>query len=307
MKKNKIYLILQGRIGNQMFQYALARKIQKNNPGIKEIIIDDSRVIELGWENSLIHYNLPNVKYVHKDIIGIKSIFSIQFWNRVLYKIKTKNKGFWEKYNIEKILNKKMGKKGMFICENGYMDTHLNINKPIYLEGFFQSEKYFCDIKSDICELYNGEQFKALEEYPDIQEIRKRNSVCISVKIEHNIGSSLYDVCTVEYWKNAIKYITEHVDDPLFFICSDNVDYVLENLIDATKYDYVVQDKRMPVHVSLAAMAECKHFIIGNTTFGWWAQYLSTFKNKIVVAPSKWMAVDMPIDIYQDYWHLIEV
>ncbi len=307
MKKNKIYLILQGRIGNQMFQYALARRIQKNNPNIKEIIIDDSRILELGWDNSLLYYNLPNVTYVHKDIIGLKSIFTVQFWNRVLYKIKTKNKGFWEKYNIEKILNKKMGKKGMFICENGYMDMHLNINKPIYLEGFFQSEKYFDDIKSDICEIYNGEQFRALEEYPDIQEIRKRNSVCISVKIEHNIGSSLYDVCTVEYWKNAIKYITEHVDNPLFFICSDNVDYVLENLIDATKYDYVVQDKRMPVHVSLAAMAECKHFIIGNTTFGWWAQYLSKFKDKIVVAPSKWMAVDMPINIYQDNWHLIEV
>ena len=54
-------------------------------------------------------------------------------------------------------------------------------------------------------------------------------------------------------------------------------------------------------------MAECKHFIIGNTTFGWWAQYLSEFENKMVIAPSKWMAIDMPIDIYQNNWILIEV
>ena len=83
--------------------------------------------------------------------------------------------------------------------------------------------------------------------------------------------------------------------------------YVLENFIDAEKYDYVIQDSTKPVHISLAAMSECKHFIIGNTTFGWWAQYLSKNPEKIVVAPSKWMAVDMPIDIYQDNWHLIEV
>ena len=83
--------------------------------------------------------------------------------------------------------------------------------------------------------------------------------------------------------------------------------YVLDNLIDTNKYDYVVQDKNSPVFLSLAAMAECKHFIIGNTTFGWWAQYLSEFENKMVIAPSKWMAIDMPIDIYQNNWILIEV
>ena len=86
-----------------------------------------------------------------------------------------------------------------------------------------------------------------------------------------------------------------------------NFSYALENLIDTSRFDYVVQDSSMPVHVSLAAMAECKHFVIGNTTFGWWAQYLSENEDRIVVAPSKWMAIDMPIDIYQDGWKLIEV
>lgn len=117
----------------------------------------------------------------------------------------------------------------------------------------------------------------------------------------------MYDVCTMQYWKEAIKYVTGQVEDPLFFICSDNVPYVLSHLIDANQFDYVEQSREFPVHVSLAAMAECKHFIIGNTTFGWWAQYLSRNPEKIVVAPSRWMAVDMPIDLYQDGWHLVEV
>ena len=155
--------------------------------------------------------------------------------------------------------------------------------------------------------MFDGSQFPIVEQYTGINEIRKRNSVCISVKVEHNVGSSLYSVCDIEYWKQAISYITENVDNPLFFICSDNVEYVINNLIDTSKFQYIVQDKEMPVHISLSVMAECKHFIIGNTTYGWWAQYLSSNKNKIVVAPSRWMAVDMPIDIYQDEWHLIEV
>lgn len=307
MKNNNIYLVLQGRIGNQLFQYALARKLQLQNSNLSKIIIDDSRILSLGWENSLCKYDLPNVEYVHENIIGVKSLLTLQFWCRFFYKIKTKNVSFKKKYDIEKKLNRQFNKYGIFICENGYMDMNLNDNYPIYLEGFFQSEKYFYDIKSDILSLYSANQFSELNSYRGINDIISRNSVCISVKVEHNIGSDLYAVCDEHYWKKAIDYIIKNVDNPLFFICSDNVDYVLENLINKNKYDYIVQDSKRPVHISLAAMTMCKHYIIGNTTFGWWAQYLSKNDNKIVIAPSKWMAVEMPIDIYQDNWHLIEV
>lgn len=165
----------------------------------------------------------------------------------------------------------------------------------------------FDSFLNDLLKLFSGRQFSEFFTYPGLEKIQNRNSVCISVKVEHNVGSSMYDVCSMEYWESAIEYITRTVENPLFFICSDNVEYVLRNLIDATKYDYVVQDKNVPVYVSLAVMSECKHFIIGNTTFGWWAQYMSQNPNKIVVAPSKWMAVDMPIDLYENNWHLIEV
>ena len=161
--------------------------------------------------------------------------------------------------------------------------------------------------RTDLMAILGGTQFPQLESYPGLETLRARNSVCISVKVEHNVGSSMYSVCTEDYWKKAIQYIIDNVEDPLFFICSDNVEYVLENLIDTKQFDYLVQSREMPVHVSLSVMAQCKHFIIGNTTFGWWAQYLSDQPEKIVVAPSKWMAVEMPIDIYQDTWHLIEV
>ena len=66
-----------------------------------------------------------------------------------------------------------------------------------------------------------------------------------------------------EYWKKAIKYIEDHVENPLFFICSDNVDYVIKHLIDTQKYDYICQYSNYPTYISLSVMSECKHFIIG--------------------------------------------
>ena len=177
--------------------------------------------------------------------------------------------------------------------------------KNIIIHGYFQSEKYFKNISADIKNEFSLENNQQLSLYPNIDKIRKRNTVCISIKVEHNVGNEMYDVCTKKYWEDAIKYMIDNVDDPLFFICSDNVEYVKNNLIDCEKYDVVCQAKNYPSPVALAAMAQSKHFIIGNTTFGWWAQYLSKNSNKIVVAPKKWMNCEMPIDIYQDNWVLM--
>ncbi|MBP3803801.1 MAG: alpha-1,2-fucosyltransferase [Oribacterium sp.] len=307
MEKGNIYIPLQGRIGNQLFQYAFARNIQIQNPDLKKIIIDDSDVLRLKWENSLVYYNLPNVEYVHNNIIESEPVFSKVKNIRKAYRFLTKNKDYDKKYKIENRIQPLLNKCGLFICENGYLSNSLGNSNPVYLEGFFQSEKYFEKIKDDIKQLFAPEQFIEIENYPNIEHIINRNTVCISVKVEHNVGSNMYSVCGVEYWKRAIDLIVNKVKDPYFFICSDNVDYVLENLIDPEKYEYTCQSKEFPVHISLSVMAQAKHFIIGNTTFGWWAQYLSKNDDKIVVAPSRWMAIDMPIDIYQEGWHLIEV
>lgn len=247
------------------------------------------------------------VEYIHESILENRFVMSKQYFLRKIYRVLTRKKNYMDKFKMESKLNPFFNKSGLFFCENGYMEPHLNIKKPIYIEGYFQSQKYFNEIKADLLTLFDGSQFPDYDKYPGLYKLRERNSVCISVKVEHNVGSSMYDVCSMKYWEEAIQYVIKNVDNPLFFICSDNVDYVLEHLIDASKYDYVVQDKNKPVYVSLAAMSECKNFIIGNTTFGWWAQYLAKANKKIVVAPSKWMSVDMPIDLYEDSWHLIEV
>lgn len=297
-----IYVILRGRIGNQLFIYAMAKAIQKNK---EKIIIDDEEVLKLNWENSLQYYNLNDVEYVHSH----KALFNYnlrrQFFILKLYHYFSKKFSYWKKYNFEKKHMSYFSNMGIILCENGYIDFKCNNEKRI-IDGYFQSEKYFKH-RSNLIKKELMLDNAYIGNYPGLDDIRKRNSICISIKVEHNVGSALYDVCTKEYWQKSIEYIIKNVNNPLFFICSDNVEYVKQNLIDCKKYDVICQSPDYPVHISLAVMSNCKHFIIGNTTFGWWAQYLSQEKNKIVVAPSKWMRIDMPIDIYQDGWYLIDI
>lgn len=302
----QIYLMLKGRIGNQFFIYSFARDLQKKLGDKTEIIIDDSEVLSMNWDNSLINYDLPNVKYVHnrKVLKSIHWIFKLVLL-RLAQKYTKANDDYNKRYNREKFIKPLLNLFGVLLCENGFIKFNIGYKRKYLLCGYFQSKQYFTSVNEDVCSRFRME--KELGAYPNIDLVKNANTVCVSVKVEHNVGSSLYAVCGKEYWQEAIEYIIKTVPNPLFFICSDDVNYVKENLIDCSKYRVVFQDKMQPVHKTIAAMAQCKHFIIGNTSFGWWAQYLCENPDKIVIAPNQWMLVDMPIDIYESNWHLIDV
>ncbi|MBQ5558480.1 MAG: alpha-1,2-fucosyltransferase [Lachnospiraceae bacterium] len=306
-KKKEIYVLLKGRIGNQLFMYAFAKQLWNEYKGQAKIVIDDSEVLKANWENSLVHYDLPDVEYIHENMFVNSPKYRWRRRLRTLFAYNWLKKDYPGKYAYEKKWAKLLNKCGIIYCENGYLPYRLNTKRDVFIEGYFQSEKYFLPSKQQILNEFSYKQFENIKNYPDIDKIKNRNTVCISVKVEHNVGDELFDICDMEYWKKAIKYICDNVENPLFFIGSDNVPYVLEHLIDTSKYDYVCQSREFPVHESLAVMGLCKHFIIGNTSFGWWAQYLSDYDKKIVVAPSRWMNLNMPVDIYLDDWHLIDV
>lgn len=297
-----IYVLLKGRIGNQLFMYSFARALQKEG---EKIVLDDAEVLKRKWLDSLPEYNLSNVEYVHSHKEMAKYGFGMTgIWLKFYHHF-TRYQDYTKKNDYELANKVKNEKRGLFLLENGYSKFD-RMTKNVLLDGYFQSEKYISNIRDVLLKEFSIQESK-YSDYPGLNLIKSRNTVCISIKVQHNVGNGPYDVCNNGYYEKGIKYITNHIDNPLFFICSDNVDYVKEHLIDTSKYDVVCQSKDYPVSVSLAVMSKCKHFIIGNTTFGWWAQYLCEYPDKIVIAPSRWMNVDMPMDIYQNNWTLIEV
>lgn len=302
-----IYLKLRGRIGNQLFMYAAARRIQLETGEKQLIVVDNSQNILVGWENALEWYDLPRIEY-HNDNKIYRSI--ILFPQRViirLCRLFERKMNHRERKEFQSRIQALLNRFGVFLVDDGYIAYPSKYRKNTVVEGYFQSERFFYNIKDEIIRTFSLMGDPRVDLYPHIDDIRERNTVCISIKIEHNAGNQLYDVCNDTYYKRAIEYIKTVVPNPLFFVCSDNIEYVKNNLIDTTQYDVIEQNMDTPIQLSLAAMSECKYFIIGNTTFGWWAQYLCTYPDKIVIAPARWYNEDVPCDLYMDDWMLMEV
>ena len=297
--KKKIYLPLMGRIGNQLFQYAFAYSLQREY-GDATILIDESQVIADKWVDSLRDYDLQGVKYIET----MKPYVSKCWVNRIIYKIYQKviydNTDTLAQFAREKKWQPVMNSLGLIAVERGYLEYTLNKKRDVFLYGYFQSERYFIKYRNEIRGLFDKTNQLFEVGYPNIQSIIKRNTVCISIKIEHNFSSPEYDVCDMEYYRKAINYFLDRVENPLFFICSDNVEKARDLFLKEFDIETILQPKDYSVSLSLSAMSKCKYFIINNTSFGWWAQYLSDYDEKIVIAPSKWKNNDDPVNIYDN-------
>ena len=155
--------------------------------------------------------------------------------------------------------------------------------------GFWQTEKYFQHCKDDIKRQFTFLPFDETENIELAEKMAKENSVAIHLrKGKDYLKSELMGkgLCPVEYYQEAIKYIKSHVKDPVFYVFTDNPDWIKEN-IDNFDYQLVdwnqVSGKRSFRDMQLMTCA--KHNIIANSTYSWWGAWLNPNPDKIVIAP----------------------
>lgn len=157
--------------------------------------------------------------------------------------------------------------------------------------GFWQSEKYFKHCEKDIRKQFSFLPFDEKINIELADKMSRENSVAIHLrKGKDYLKSELMGkgLCPIQYYQDAIKYIKSHVENPVFYVFTDNPDWIKENLdgFDYTLVDWnPVTGKRSFRDMQLMSCA--KHNIIANSTYSWWGAWLNPNPQKIVIAPKK--------------------
>jgi hypothetical protein len=264
-----ILVKLIGGLGNQMFEYALGRRLSLERK--TELRFD------LSWYNSSPdrRYTLDNFNISGKPASGFEKIKS-RFSKRV------KEPSF------------------------SYDAKVLSAPKNVSLDGYWLSPKYFDGIEDVLRKDFTltapqGEKFDRR-----LTEIKAVNSVSLHVRRGDYIAAKnrkVYAECTEEYYRNAVTYVKKHVNDIHIFVFSDDTAWVKDNLkIDAPVT--FVSDEQFTDAQELMLMSVCKHNIIANSTFSWWGAWLNQNPEKIVITIKNWF-VDPKLsdnDIIPDTW-----
>ncbi len=181
---------------------------------------------------------------------------------------------------------------GLLRDEGRGFDPRMMTAQPgTYLHGFWASPRYFADYDDQIRKDFTLRVPPDPENALLMREIATSNSVCIHVRRGDYVLVSdvrnLLGTCSSEYYRTGIGIVRNTVNEPRFYVFSDDPEWTRENIQIPTEVTYVTHNLDRE-YEDLRLMAACRHFIIANSTFSWWAAYLGNAPDKKVIAPERW-------------------
>jgi hypothetical protein len=267
-----------GGLGNQMFQYATGRalSLECNVP----LRLDVSRFADFGLHQG---FELQRVFDCPVEIVGeaeVRGILGWQFYPR-----------------IRRLLA--CPSLAVFRCSAFVVEPHFhywpgikNIPRDCYLVGYWQSEKYFQDAISTIRADFTFKSPLTNRNAELAEQIRQVSAVSLHVRrgdyVKNPETNATHGLCSLDYYLVAIQYIAERVERPHFFIFSDDMDWVKDNLKIGFPCQYVDHNQRAESYNDMRLISLCRYHIIANSSFSWWGAWLSLNPNKIVIAPARW-------------------
>ncbi len=285
-------------LGNQMFQYAagyiLAKKL--NIPVICDIRYLKEKKINPPKNYVLRDFDLDIFNIKPNNINFIALLYTLQFFRSYILR-----------HNVTKIIDK--FNFHVLMERSRKVDLRIinNKKKTLYIDGYWQSEEYFKDYRDDILKLYNFDDVKNKEENIVFKnKLNLEHDVCLNVRRTDHLNSKELNAVTTEYYKNAIEYFKEKFKKPInFFVFSDDLEWCRENFGNSENFIFVGHENAGKKFKNYLYLMSCfKNFIIPNSTYAWWAAWLSNFDKKIVLAPKNWSGLinESEIDTVPKSW-----
>ena len=307
MINKKIIIRISNELGNQMFMYASALGISKK---LDNILLIDNETAYLSKKN-ISKYGLNNFKITSE--IATNNYKFLGTTGYIKRKVLKKIDSFFpsKKFFIEPKDELKITK------YNNYIFTK-NFSNTIYLEGYFETEKYFIDIKDVII---NEFSFKDINEYknsPFYTLLNKENSVAICIRQNrfsegrgkksnaiNSVKSTNFSKEQIAYINKSIEFFKNKINNPTFYLWSNDFSG-LDNSLFIEKINRVIHpgniflkiDKR---GLDLFLLSQCKYFVVTPSSFNWWGAWLSKKTNKIVTRPSNSFFSEFKVS-NKDFW-----
>lgn len=282
---------LNGGLGNQLFQYALGRKIALDRNTVPRF--ETSAFRTQSRQYKLHHYQVKGAPATEKEVnrflrweqnLGLKRVYRLYNSKRPYYR-------------------------RLIVDEQSvpFDNNILKVSKNVFLRGYWQSEKYFHDI-TEI--LRQDLELKTPLSGLNLEMAKKIQSN-LSVSLHVRRGDYATDMAThqthgllpPDHYRAAIDHILALFPEASFFVFSDDIYWVRENLNIDAPHCYVDHNTGQTDFEDLRLMSLCKHHIIANSSFSWWGAWLCQNPEKMVVAPRQWYRIEIDTrDLVPEDW-----
>ena len=204
-----------------------------------------------------------------------------------VFGIKEKCASFNLFHKYSYVLLKRLKSKQVLVDYLDYLPQALQ-QKFTYYDGFWQWERYFHDCQNEV---KNAFTFKVIDNQ-NMElgaQMKCENSISIHFRRGDYLNLPRLMVCDDDYYNSAISYMLEHVENPMFYVFSNDTKWS-DDFMKKLQVPYRIIDfnQGQNSYRDMYLMTQCKHNIIANSSFSWWGAYLNSCSQKIVVSPKEW-------------------
>lgn len=268
-----------GGLGNQLFIYAFYMRMKKR---YSNVYIDLSDMVHYkahyGYEMNAV-FCLPRTEFCINQ--PLKKVMEFLFF--------------------KKIYERKQDPSNLKAYDKTYFWPLL------YFKGYYQSERFFADMKDEIRSAFTFDQTKANQLSLNLLKQLDSDNNAISLHIRRGDylqpkhWESTGSVCQLPYYQNAIAEMNRRVQHLAFYVFSDDIAWAKENL-SLEHATYIDWNKGTDSWQDMMLMSHCRHHIICNSTFSWWGAWLNPSEEKVVIVPERWFQYTETPNIYPVDW-----
>lgn len=257
-----------GGLGNQMFQFASAKALALEHN--QALYLDTNSLVRHGERQ----FDLAHFKLVENEALSSHfGNLGMSVFAKALIKVK-KHPAYYLEPHFP------------------YQKLVLKTKDSIYLDGYFQSEKYFKNHEKIIRADFTFKRDYNDNEKKYVSLIENSNSVSLHIRrgdyITNKAASDLMEHLSLDYYYQAIQYLQDKKGDITLFIFSDDPQWVKDNLKISVPHYFVTGNNGNDSYRDMRLMSLCHHHIIANSSFSWWGAWLNAREDKRVIAPKKW-------------------
>jgi hypothetical protein len=269
---------LLGGLGNQMFQYAAGRALSSRLS--EELRLDVSDFSSYGLHQG---YELDRIFGIKVPTATKRDLQEMLGW---------RSSKLAKKVLKRRLFAPMRGNQLIFEPYFHFWNGLAKVTSDAYLYGYWQSEKYFQGALDLIRKDFIFQAPLDLRNHELLNHMNRVSAISLHIRRGDYISSSanqkVFHALPITYYRDAINFIADKVVTPHFYVFSDDIKWVKDQLPIAYPKTYVDHNRGSESYLDMRLMSYCQHHIIANSSFSWWGAWLNPSPEKIVFAPAKW-------------------
>ena len=265
-----------GGLGNQMFQYATAYALSRATQ--QDLKLDTQRFKKDALRDfELSCFTLETVRATQEEVTSLRT-YEESLFEKLLRKLKGTKKTLAASYIKEKFYH--------------FDETLLSVKSECYLDGYWQSEKYFSMYREEILKQFTAKNNLHNDSQVYIEKMQNTPSVSLHIRrgdyVSNPDANSFHGLCSLAYYKSAVEEMNRQIPNAHYFIFSDDLVWAKENLTFIDQISFVDLGEDVPDYEEIILMSQCEHNVIANSSFSWWGAWLGEIERRVVIAPKQW-------------------